>query len=77
MKGAGNLKRRVLTEETVSEFCLVFAKIALQLAAEDERGKAESTVRLFPDANFDAGELRQLAKETNDCMWILDGSGDK
>lgn len=46
------------TEETLAEFFLVTAKIALQLMNRTARKKVRNIIRLLSDDNFDTGELR-------------------
>lgn len=49
-------------EETAPEFCLAFAKIALQLVTRGARMKVENIIQLVFGGIFDAGEVRWNVK---------------
>lgn len=77
VEGAGCLAKNLHTEEPVSKFCFVFAKIALQLARREKGKKVESNIRLLSNGSLDAGELRRHVNRIDDCQRFSDDSRDQ
>lgn len=66
------MEGELATEGALSEFCLFFAKTALQLLWRGRCKKIENIIRLVFDASLDSGVLFWQLKQAGDCKWSLD-----
>lgn len=74
---SGSVKEKGLTEESVPEFCLFFAEIALQLASTKAKKEVENIIPLVSDASFDACQVYRHLEEIDGCKRTLHDCGRK
>lgn len=74
MEQAGSVNGEEPTRERKMEFCLLVARISLQLASKEERWELENIIRIVSDASFDAGGHCRQVKNTDDRKRMLEDS---
>lgn len=77
MKRTGDVEDKVLSEEAVPEFCLVFAEISLHVIKRRERKEVENIIRLFSDASSAGTAPRWHVKEIDGCKRIWNDTKNK